>query len=203
MTRLVAAKVAENVGQPVVIENRPGGGGQVAAGFVKQAAPDGYTLLVGDIGTHAINASLYSKLTYDPVKDFVPVIELVELPHVLVVPLDRPIPDNGRSRCLGADKPRSADLRIRRRRQRRSPARRTAEVRIQGRHRPRTLSRIVADRSRPDVEPHWIVFRRGRKHGAAHSGGQTSRSDGDGPAAICRCFRTSRRPSRSTLRSWT
>jgi len=90
MTRLVAAKVAENVGQPVVIENRPGGGGQVAAGFVKQAAPDGYTLLVGDIGTHAINVSLYSKLTYDPLKDFVPVIELVEIPHVLVVPLDRP-----------------------------------------------------------------------------------------------------------------
>ena len=90
MTRLVASKVAENVGQPVVIENRPGGGGQVAASFVKQAAPDGYTLLVGDIGTHAINVSLYSKLTYDPVKDFVPVIELVELPHVLVVPLDRP-----------------------------------------------------------------------------------------------------------------
>ena len=91
MTRLVAAKVAENVGQPVVIENRPGGGGQVAAGYVKQSPPDGYTLLIGDIGTHAINASLYSKLSYDPVKDFVPVIELVELPHVLVVPREGPI----------------------------------------------------------------------------------------------------------------
>lgn len=90
MTRLVAAKVAENIGQPVVVENRPGGGGQVAAGYVKQSAPDGYTLLIGDIGTHAINISLYSKLSYDPVKDFVPVIELIELPHVLVVPLDGP-----------------------------------------------------------------------------------------------------------------
>ena len=57
---------------------------------MKQAAPDGYTLLIGDIGTHAINASLYSKLSYDPQKDFVPVIELVEMPHVLVVPRDRP-----------------------------------------------------------------------------------------------------------------
>ena len=90
VARLVASKVSENVGQPVVVENRPGGGGQVAAGVVKQAQPDGYTLLVGDIGTHAINASLYSKLTYDPSKDFVPVVQLVEMPHVLVVPPDRP-----------------------------------------------------------------------------------------------------------------
>lgn len=90
MTRLVASKVAENIGQPVVVENRPGGGGQVAAGYVKQSPPDGYTVLIGDIGTHAINISLYSKLSYDPVKDFVPVIELIELPHVLVVPRDGP-----------------------------------------------------------------------------------------------------------------
>ena len=103
MTRLVAAKVAENVGQPVVVENRPGGGGQVAAGYVKQAPPDGYTLLIGDIGTHAINASLYSKLSYDPVKDFVPVIELVELPHVLVVPREGPIRHHGGSRCIRAE----------------------------------------------------------------------------------------------------
>jgi tripartite-type tricarboxylate transporter receptor subunit TctC len=90
VARLVASRVSENVGQPVVVENRPGGGGQVAANFVKQAQPDGYTLLFGDIGTHAINASLYSKLSYDPIKDFVPVIQLVEMPHVLVVPVDGP-----------------------------------------------------------------------------------------------------------------
>jgi tripartite-type tricarboxylate transporter receptor subunit TctC len=90
VARLVASKVADSVGHPVVVENRPGGGGQIAAGAVKQAQPDGYTVLVGDIGTHAINASLYSKLSYDPVKDFVPVTELVEMPHVLVVPPDSP-----------------------------------------------------------------------------------------------------------------
>jgi tripartite-type tricarboxylate transporter receptor subunit TctC len=90
VARLVASKVADSVGYPVIIENRPGGGGQIAAGAVKQAQPDGYTVLVGDIGTHAINASLYGKLSYDPVKDFVPVTELVEMPHVLVVPPDSP-----------------------------------------------------------------------------------------------------------------
>src|SRR4051812_3511213 len=76
VTRLVASKVADNIGYPVVIENRAGGGGQIAASAVKQAQPDGYTLLVGDIGTHAINYSLYSKLSYDPAKDFIPVTEL-------------------------------------------------------------------------------------------------------------------------------
>lgn len=90
VSRLVAAKVSENVGQPVVVENRPGGAGQIAANAVKQAPADGYTLLVGDIGTHAINASLYSKLSYDPVKDFAPITEMVEMPHVLVVPSDSP-----------------------------------------------------------------------------------------------------------------
>jgi tripartite-type tricarboxylate transporter receptor subunit TctC len=90
VARLVASKVADNVGYPVIIENRPGGGGQIAAGAVKQAKPDGYTILVGDIGTHAINASLYSKLSYDPVKDFVPITELVEMPHALVLPPESP-----------------------------------------------------------------------------------------------------------------
>ena len=90
VTRLVASKVADSIGYPVIIENRPGGGGQIAAGTVKQAQPDGYTLLVGDIGTHAINASLYSKLSYDPVKDFLPITQLVEMPHVLVIPPDSP-----------------------------------------------------------------------------------------------------------------
>src|SRR3954470_160304 len=90
VTRLVAAKVSDNIGFPVIVENRPGGGGQIAVSTVKQSPPDGYTLLVGDIGTHAINATLYRKLNYDPVKDFSPVIELAETPHVLVVPPDSP-----------------------------------------------------------------------------------------------------------------
>jgi len=85
VARLVAGKVADNIGNPVVVENRPGGGGQIAAGAVKQAPPDGYTLLVGDIGTHAINASLYNKLPYDPVKDFVAITLIARVPNMLVV----------------------------------------------------------------------------------------------------------------------
>ena len=83
--RLVSAKVAESVKQTIIIENRPGGGGNVAAMALKNAPPDGYTLMMGHIGTHAINASLFAKLPYDPVKDFAPVSLLVSVPNVLLV----------------------------------------------------------------------------------------------------------------------
>ena len=65
--RFVGPKVTESIGQQIVIENKPGAGGQIAADFVKRATPDGYTLLMGHGGTHAVNSSLYSKLSYDPV----------------------------------------------------------------------------------------------------------------------------------------
>jgi tripartite-type tricarboxylate transporter receptor subunit TctC len=83
--RAVAAKLGERLGQPVVIENRPGAGGNIGSDMAAKAAPDGYTLLVGTVGTHAINASLYSKMPYDHVKDFAPVILLSKTPNVLVV----------------------------------------------------------------------------------------------------------------------
>ena len=87
-TRLAAQKVHESTGQPVIIDNRPGGGGQIGASAVKIAKPDGYTLFLANIGTHAINQSLYEKLTYDPVKDFEPVALMFSFPHVLAVPGD-------------------------------------------------------------------------------------------------------------------
>ena len=180
VARLVAAKVADNIGNPVVVENRPGGGGQIAAGVVKQAQPDGYTLLVGDIGTHAINASLYNRLTYDPLKDFVPVVELVEMPHVLVVPSDSPFKTMGDLIAGAQGKPRSPNLRLGRGRQRCTPPRRNAQVRSQYRCCPCSLSRIDADCARPNVEPGRALFRRGGKHGATHPGRKTARLDGDG-----------------------
>ncbi len=84
--RAVAGKLGERLGQAVVIENKPGAGGNIGSDVVAKAPPDGYTLLVGTVGTHAINAGLYSKMPYDPVKDFAPVILLSSTPNVLVVP---------------------------------------------------------------------------------------------------------------------
>ncbi|SEB15869.1 tripartite tricarboxylate transporter substrate binding protein [Variovorax sp. YR216] len=83
--RTLANKMAENLKQSIVIDNRPGQAGGVGAAYVAKAAPDGYTLFGGTISTHAINPSLYKKLPYDPMKDFEPVSLVARLPNVLIV----------------------------------------------------------------------------------------------------------------------
>ena len=77
--------MTEALGQPVVVDNRPGAGGNIGADLVAKSQPDGYTLLMGTVGTHAINPSLYAKMPYDHVKDFVPVVLVAAVPNVLVV----------------------------------------------------------------------------------------------------------------------
>lgn len=84
--RLVSAKVVESVKQTIIIENRPGGGGNVAAMALKNAPPDGYTLMMGHTGTHAINATLYPDLKFDPIKDFQPITALISFNNILIVP---------------------------------------------------------------------------------------------------------------------
>jgi tripartite-type tricarboxylate transporter receptor subunit TctC len=83
--RTLAQGLAPVLGQPVVVDNKPGAAGAVGAGFVAKAKPDGYTLLGGTISTHAINASLYKDLPYDPVKDFEPVTLVGFIPNALYV----------------------------------------------------------------------------------------------------------------------
>jgi tripartite-type tricarboxylate transporter receptor subunit TctC len=85
MARALAQKLSAQLGQPVVLDHRAGAGGTIAAEVVAGAAPDGYTLVFGTVGTHAINVSLYAKLRYDPVKDFAPVSLTHLAPRVLVV----------------------------------------------------------------------------------------------------------------------
>ena len=84
--RLVSAKVSESIKQTIIIENRPGGGGNVAALALKNASPDGYTLMMGHTGTHAINATLYPDLKFDPIKDFQPITALISFNNILLVP---------------------------------------------------------------------------------------------------------------------
>lgn len=73
LTRTIATRMQDAWGQPVVVENRTGAGGNIGADLVAKAAPDGYTLVMGTIATHAINVSLYDRMPYDAVKDFAPV----------------------------------------------------------------------------------------------------------------------------------
>jgi tripartite-type tricarboxylate transporter receptor subunit TctC len=88
--RLVASKVSDALKQAIVIENRPGGAGNVAAMALKNASADGYLLMLGHTGTHAINPTLYGDLKFDPVKDFSPITGLVTFNNILNVPVASP-----------------------------------------------------------------------------------------------------------------
>ena len=85
LARQVAPKITEAWGQPVIVENKPGANGNVGADFVAKSAPDGYTLLLTDLGGLVISASVYPKLPFDPSKDFSPVVMVSYSPHVLAV----------------------------------------------------------------------------------------------------------------------
>ena len=90
IARNVAQNMTETLGKPVLVDNRPGAGGQIAGNIVKQARADGYTLFVGASEMFAINQTLFKKFSYDPLKDFVPVAALFETPMVLVVSKENP-----------------------------------------------------------------------------------------------------------------
>jgi tripartite-type tricarboxylate transporter receptor subunit TctC len=89
-SRLVMQGLAARIGQPAVIDNRPGAGGNVGATAVARAAPDGYTWLAGTVGTNAINQALYASLPFDPARDFVPAAFIGTAPNLLIVHRDVP-----------------------------------------------------------------------------------------------------------------
>jgi tripartite-type tricarboxylate transporter receptor subunit TctC len=80
-----------NLGQPIVVDNKPGAGGNIGADSVAKSAPDGHTLVMGTVGTHSINGALYSKMPYDMVKDFTPVAHIASAPNLLVVTNSLPV----------------------------------------------------------------------------------------------------------------
>jgi tripartite-type tricarboxylate transporter receptor subunit TctC len=86
MARLLSQKLAENLGQPFIVDNRPGAGGGVGTAAVAKAPPDGYTIVFGNVGPNAINPSIYKGLPYDADKDFAPISVFASVPFILVVP---------------------------------------------------------------------------------------------------------------------
>ena len=105
VARIVAPRLGEELGQSVIIENRGGAGGALGAAAVAQAPADGYTLLVGTGSTHGTNSNVYARLSYDPVRDFVPVVLLTSSPLLLIVPQASPAKSVGELIALGRGRP--------------------------------------------------------------------------------------------------
>jgi tripartite-type tricarboxylate transporter receptor subunit TctC len=93
VARIMSAKLTELMGQTFLVENKTGAGGNIGADVVAKAAPDGYTLLMATVSTHAINPGLYKTMPYDPVKDFAPVMQVGVTPCVLAVHPSLPVTD--------------------------------------------------------------------------------------------------------------
>ena len=91
IARLVAEKLSTALGQQVVVDNRPGAGGVVGSDIVAKAPPDGYTLIMGNAGSHGINAAVYTKLPYDIQRDFAPVSQVAIAPNVMVINPSLPV----------------------------------------------------------------------------------------------------------------
>ncbi len=85
LARVIAVKLGERLGQPIVIENKPGAGGNIGTDYVAKQPANGNTMLMGNIGPISVNPSLYANLPYDPIKDLAPVTLLLEVPNVLVI----------------------------------------------------------------------------------------------------------------------
>ena len=85
VVRVLAPRISDNLGQQVIVENRAGAGGNIGADLVAKSAPDGYTVLMGTVGTHGINKALYTRLAYDPQKDFAPITLVAGVPNVMVM----------------------------------------------------------------------------------------------------------------------
>jgi tripartite-type tricarboxylate transporter receptor subunit TctC len=88
LARVVGKAVSETLGQPIIIDNRPGGAGSIASNFVAKANADGYTLLLANFATHAVAPTMFATLPYDPIHDFIPISLLASSPHILMVSND-------------------------------------------------------------------------------------------------------------------
>jgi tripartite-type tricarboxylate transporter receptor subunit TctC len=88
--RIIAQPLSQRLGQSIVVDNRPGAGGNIGTAAAAAAKPDGYTLLMGSVSPNAINVHLYSRLGFDPAKDFAPIVFLTLVPNILVVPANSP-----------------------------------------------------------------------------------------------------------------
>ena len=139
LSRIVGKRLQEILHQPFIIENRPGSGGNIAAEQVSHAAPDGYTLLMGNNSILATNAALYKKLAYDPEKDFIPISLIGTQANILVVNPSGAGEFDGRADRAGEGAARAIEFRLLGIRRRGPSGRRAVQDRGQDQHRPCAL----------------------------------------------------------------
>ena len=156
LARIVGKKLQEMLGQPFIIENRPGAGGNIAAEQVARADRDGYTLLMGNNSILATNAALYNKVNFDPEKDFVPISLVGTQANILVVNPNVPVKTMAELIALAKSKPGQLNFALLRPRRGGASVGRAVQGRGQGRYRARRLqgrgARLAGRhrRTRPD-----------------------------------------------------
>ena len=165
LTRAIADAVKTSLG-PIIIDNRGGAAGRIAVEAVKNAEPDGYTLLLGTAGMMTMFPNAYKKLGYDPVKDFVPIVNAASFELAMTVHSRRPGDDGGRVRCLGEDardERRERQLRVVRRRHAVALPRRDAQPSGRPEDGPRSLQGIDAGAPGRDGRNRAALFRYRRR----------------------------------------
>ena len=128
LARALGEKLSQSLGQPVIVENKPGAGATLGADYVAKAKPDGYTLLIGAVH-HTIATSVYKKLPYDFQKDFAPITTVALVPNVLVVNAATPAKTVAELVAHAKAQPEQADLRLERQRHRAAPDRHAVPAR--------------------------------------------------------------------------
>ena len=192
------AALTERLGRSVVVENRPGAGSVIGTAAGAKASPDGYTMVMAGSGSLAISATMYKKLPYDPVKDFVPMVLGAKIPFVLVVTPSLPVHSVAELVTLREGKPRQAVIRIGRARLAPSSLRRIAQEHDRHRDDSCALQRQCAGADRRDRRPCAAVVLRHRSVAAADPGGKgagTGRVDRRPPRHPRPKFRPSPRPA--------
>ena len=170
LARILGKKLEQLLGQPFVIENRPGAGGNIAAELAARAAPDGYTLLMGNNSILATNASLYKKIGYDAEKDFAPISLIGSQANILVVNPALPVTSMAELIALAKAKPGQLNYRLLGLRRRRASVRRTVQGASAGRHRARRLQGRGARAAGRDRRPCADDVRDRRVGGRPHPG---------------------------------